>query len=108
MTCGFQVEVDKGCQRGLHLRYRTSQELRPDLSPGLQARFDDTVSAVEALGARSVHRVVVPFRFEVRWGQRDSELSLLLRFSSPEEERRADRQRFEAFLSEYLSLGATL
>ncbi len=108
MTRGFKVEVDNGCQRGLHLRYQTAKPLRPDLAPGLQARFDETVSAIDALGPRRVHRVVVPFRFEVRWGQRDCQLSLLLRFSSPENERRADRQRFEAFLTEYLSLGGAL
>jgi len=96
----FQVEVDEGCQRGLHLRFHFADRVPDELCETVLARFDDAFAGWEALGARTVRRVIVPFRFELRWGHADAELSLILRFSATPEERVLDQRSVEQLVTQ--------
>jgi len=95
----FAVQVDKGCQRGLHLRYRLQEPSPSDALAAAGQAFPEAVGAVEAFGPRELRRLVVPFRFELRIGHAEGELSLLLRHSASPHQRHEDRQTIEALLS---------
>jgi len=95
----YAVEVDQGCQRGLHLRYRLAHELPGRAVEAARSAFDGALYAEEPLGPRQLQRLVLPFRFELRAGHADGELSFLLRFSSPEAQRGEDRAAVERLLS---------
>lgn len=99
----FSVRADRRCQRGLHFVY--ALEAPPDLARlegALRAAFDDRlVGSVERWGARSISRLVLQFRFEVRLGTGDLELSFLHRATADAIARAADRKRFESVLTEH-------
>lgn len=99
----FTVRPDERCQRGLHLVYRVldGMELEPAAFESALARaYDDClVTRSEVWGARTVRRLVLQFRFEVRLGARDGEVSFMFRATSPEESRRHDRAALEQALA---------
>lgn len=105
MSAAFRAEIDRSCQRGMHVRYWLHHDPPPQLIDAIQQRWSDAVVARERLGARTITRVAVPFRFEIRVGHRDAEISLLLRFSSTEAQRAADRAAFEVLLAQLLPHG---
>ena len=97
----FSVRANERCQRGLHFVYEL--EGTPDLAQlevDLCRAFGDRlVRSCESWGARSVLRLVLQFRFEVRMGDSDREVSFMHRSTANEEARAADRTRFEAVLA---------
>lgn len=98
----FVAEVDTRCQRGMHIRY-TVEEVPAGFLDDVRARFGDRMlHRTEALGALLVHRVLLPFRFELKLGHRPGHISLILRFSSPDHQRQEDRAAFEDLLTRKL------
>lgn len=70
------------------------------LEGALVEAFDDRlIRSEEPWGRLRVRRLVLQFRFEVRLGVRDDEISLLFRATSPAVSRAADQARFEAALT---------
>lgn len=98
---GFTMRPDDRCQRGLHLIYEVTAP--PDLrrlEDALVREFEDRlVRTEEAWGSRLVSRLVLQFRFEVRLGVRDHQISFLFRDVAPALSRAADQARFEAVLA---------
>ena len=97
----FSVRANRRCQRGLAFVYELTEA--PDLER-LEADLchafgDRLVRSEESWGARSVRRLVLQFRFEVRLGESDRAISFLYRSTANEEARAADRTRFEAVLA---------
>ena len=99
----FVSEVDEGCQRGFHIRYTTCGEPPPCILERMSSVWADVVVKSEAWGPRPMFRAIVPFRFEVRFGHRAKQLSLLQRFSASDEERAGDRDAFEELLARVLT-----
>lgn len=99
----FTVRPDERCQRGLHLLYRVRDGMAVEADALerelLRAYGGRLVTGSEAWGARTVRRLVLQFRFEVRLGTRDGEVSFLFRATSPEESRRDDRAALERALA---------
>lgn len=98
---GFKVWPDKRCLRGLHWVYALDRCIDfAELERALLDAFDQKlVCSEENWGSRKVLRVVLQFRFEVRLGTRDREISLLFRETAPPHARMADRRHFEEVLS---------
>lgn len=72
------------------------------LEGALRAAFDDRlVGSVERWGTRSISRLVLQFRFEIRLGTGELELSFLHRATADADARAADRTRFERVLTEH-------
>ena len=98
----FSVRANRRCQRGLAFVYELTEA--PDLArleADLCRAFEDRlVRSEESWGTRSVRRLVLQFRFEIRLGESEREISLLYRSTANEAARTADRSRFEAVLTE--------
>lgn len=99
----FSVRADRRCQRGLHLVYALEEPPDlPRLEAALRTAFEGRlVGSVERWGHRSVSRLVLQFRFEVRLGTADLELSFLHRATADAAARASDRRRFEDVLTEH-------
>ncbi|MCC6876449.1 MAG: hypothetical protein IT378_19250 [Sandaracinaceae bacterium] len=76
----------------------TAAALETALGPGL-------VVAEEPWPGRTVTRLVLQFRFEVRIGERDGEIALMHRACASPAQRRDDRRRFEQALCSVLQEG---
>lgn len=78
---GFVARPDERCQRGLLVRYFVTGAFDEErLACALQRAWSEAlVEGSERWGARTVRRLVRQFRFEVRLGERDGEISLLHR-----------------------------
>jgi hypothetical protein len=97
----FTVRADPGCQRGLHLLYRVPSHTDLEQLQALleQAHPGRLLVVDEPWGRRRVRRVVLQFRFEVRLGVRDDQISFFFRATSPAPARASDRTAFEAALT---------
>ncbi len=100
---GFSSRQHSRCQRGLHWVYTLpgGSDLE-GLGALLQSRWP-LVASEERWGSRRVWRLVYQFRFEIRLGTRDDELSFIHRACTPEELRRTQRAQFEALLHDWIT-----
>lgn len=103
----FTVRADPRCLRGLHFLYRGEPSIhRESLAASLRGVFPgQLVEAEESWGERVVTRLVLQFRFEIRIGDRDQEVSFIHRATASPEQRTGDRARFEALLLGVLTGG---
>ncbi len=99
----FVRSVDEGCQRGFHIRYTTCIDLPNDILRRLSTVWENVQVSCENWGPTPVYRAIVPFRFEVRFGHRVRQVSLLQRFSATDEQRVDDRDAFEGLLRDALT-----
>ncbi len=101
----FEVAPDKRCQRGLTFRYYLKEP--PDDEAMLEA-FDERsslpmITGQENWAGQMIHRRILQFRFEVRFGERAGEITFRHRATAQQEQRTSDRAWFEALLTEILA-----
>lgn len=98
----FTVKTNLRCLRGLHLVFSLDREfdLMSLVSRLLTKLGPTAIHDTEAWPGRVVHTLVVPFRLELRLGERDREVSLLHRHSSSPAQRASDRALLEQILSQ--------
>jgi len=100
MNGGFEARPDERCQRGLAVSYFVARGYDEErLRAALQAAWNHSlIEASETWGKRTVRRLVRQFRFEVRLGVRDGEISFLHRALASPEQRAAQSGVFESCL----------
>lgn len=96
----FESFPDRRCLRGLHVVYRyvgvlNDEVLKNELHAATSGHL---IEAAELWGERRVTRLVLQFRFEVRVGARDNELSLCHRSMAQPAQRLISVQIFERAL----------
>lgn len=97
---GFDARPDARCQRGLLVRYSVGGAFDEErLARALQSAWGESlIEGSERWGARSVHRLVRQFCFEVRIGEREGEISFLHRTLASAEQRADHTRVFEECL----------
>jgi hypothetical protein len=97
----FERRPDPRCQRGLRFDYLLEAPIAQSrLCEAVEPFFDGRmVRATENWATREVVRMVLQFRFEIRVGERDQQVSVLYRRCCPPAERENLRSRLEAALT---------
>ena len=101
----FVARPDQRCQRGLHVLYQLARPVdERALAQALQSEHaGKLVESEERWGHRIVRRLVLQFRFEVRLGARDSELSFFHRAAASPDARAIHVATFERILRAQMS-----
>ena len=100
----YRAHPDAHCQRGLHIVYELLAPLDAEEAIARLQRVytEKLVVGAHQLGARRVRVALYQFRFEVRFGQRNGEVSYLHRMLASPEQRSSDRCAFESVIAELL------
>lgn len=96
---------DPRCLRGLAFLYRTRAPFCPAcFEERVHAQLpDQLLSAVEPMGEVPLHRMILQFRFELRFGMRPGELEVHHRVLADEATRERTYRVVEAALGEALA-----